>query len=122
MPSKGKGWHGEPARHSAAARGINTVKADLMVARELVKRENEFAAAGNILRRAINQMEYAGPQKLKIGAFIDEIREKKDTLRLDSPERKALEELEWVFVQLADDPDRLLREKWGFKPKSKRGK
>ncbi len=116
MPKDGRGWHRDSARHALAAKGVKTGrKASQQRHADLIR-----STASDILASALNVLDsYSAksPSSTGIRGAIDKIRNQKDALPMDSPERRALEELEWILVQFNDDPDRLLREKWGFDPR-----
>ncbi len=116
---KPKGWTGESGRHALARKGIKTGRKHDKLDREI------GLAAGRLLRRQEAELilhrirnKHISPEQ-----FMD-LTGELHTFAKDFPEgsneRKMLDELNWIFVQLHDDPPRLLREKWGFKPKGER--
>ncbi len=109
--ARGQGWHGESRRHSeAASKGKHPRVAEV---RSKMMRRTE---AEQILYRV--RRKHIPPE-----VFMDltgELHAFAESFPDDSDEYTVLRELEWVFVQLHDDPPRLLKEKWGFKPTKER--
>ena len=110
----GRGWHGEARRHSeAATRGRASPKYQPPYTATKLENRRE---AEKILHRVRNK--HIPPE-----VFMDltgELHTFAEQFPDDSDEYIVLRELEWIFVQLHDDPPRLLKEKWGFKPKKER--
>ena len=107
----GRGWHGESRRHSEAASRGRASRKHRYTATKLENRRE----AEQILHRVRNK--HIPPE-----VFMDltgELHTFAEQFPDDSDEYIVLRELEWIFVQLHDDPPRLLKEKWGFKPSKK---
>jgi hypothetical protein len=113
---KPKGWTGESGRHALARKGIKTKRPEVSLTTPRAQRDDPTLRrieAEQILFRI--RRKHISPEQ-----FMD-LTGELQTFAKDFPEgsneRRMLEELDWIFVQLHDDPPRLLREKWGFKPK-----
>lgn len=112
---KPKGWVKEPVRHGLASKGLKTVGAGYVSAK-VPYTSDQRKEAEHIMYRI--RRKHITPEQ-----FMDltgELQEFYKQFPEGSDERAAIKELAWLFVQLHDDPPRLLREKWGFKPKGGR--
>ncbi len=106
----GRGWHGESRRHAeAASKGRATQKHP---GPKMMQRQQAETTLNSIRKLHIESDTFF--------VITGELRASANRFPDDSDEYIVLRELEWIFVQLHDDPPRLLKEKWGFKPEKER--